>query len=64
MHSEKNPEAPDLFAQWASELACPACLGALRAEESNVVCTACGRSYPLVDGIPVLIAERAKQADL
>jgi uncharacterized protein YbaR (Trm112 family) len=28
-------------------------------EESHLLCTACGRSYPVVDGIPVLIAERA-----
>ena len=43
----------------AELLACPACLGSLGAEESRLVCTACGRSYPVVDGVPVLIAERA-----
>jgi uncharacterized protein YbaR (Trm112 family) len=42
------------------ELACPACRGALRLEEARVVCTGCERSYPVVDGIPVLIVERAE----
>jgi uncharacterized protein YbaR (Trm112 family) len=60
MHSEKNPDA---FNQWASELACPVCLSALRRDERGVICTGCGRSFPVVDGIPILIAERAKQPD-
>jgi uncharacterized protein len=46
--------------QWAGFLACPACLGALRLEETSVVCTGCGRMYPVVAGIPVLIVERAE----
>jgi uncharacterized protein YbaR (Trm112 family) len=37
-------------------LACPACLGSLRLEEARMVCAACGRAYPTVDGIPVLIS--------
>jgi uncharacterized protein YbaR (Trm112 family) len=40
------------------QLACPACLGALRLDELSLVCTECGRTYPIVDGIPVLIADR------
>ena len=47
------------FEQWANELACPACLGDLQLGKDAVVCTACGRNYPVVDGIPVLIPERA-----
>ena len=43
---------PTLLAQ----LACPACLGALRLEEARLVCAICGRAYPIVDGIPALIA--------
>jgi hypothetical protein len=39
-------------------LACPACLGALRLDEARLVCVGCGRAYPIVDGIPVLIAGR------
>jgi uncharacterized protein YbaR (Trm112 family) len=41
-----------------NHLACPACLGNLRLEESRLLCIGCGRAYPVVDGIPVLIAER------
>jgi uncharacterized protein YbaR (Trm112 family) len=44
------------------ELVCPACLRPLRLEEASLVCTGCARSYPVVDGIPVLIAERAETA--
>jgi|HubBroStandDraft_2_1064218.scaffolds.fasta_scaffold1111229_2 uncharacterized protein YbaR (Trm112 family) len=40
-----------------AQLACPACYGDLRLEESRLVCTACGHAYPIVDGIPVLITE-------
>jgi uncharacterized protein YbaR (Trm112 family) len=40
-------------------LACPACLGELRMEEARLVCASCARSYPIVDGIPVLIPERS-----
>ena len=41
-----------------TQLACPDCLGALRLEESKLLCTKCGRAYTIVDGIPVLIAGR------
>jgi uncharacterized protein YbaR (Trm112 family) len=45
------------------QLACPACYGELRAEASQLVCCiACGRRYPIVDGIPALIIERAESA--
>jgi uncharacterized protein len=51
---------------WAEALACPACLGGLVREAADegehVRCAACGRMYPVVDGIPVLIAERAQDA--
>jgi uncharacterized protein YbaR (Trm112 family) len=41
------------------QLACPACLGDLRMEEARLICNGCGRAYPVMDGIPVLIAGRA-----
>ena len=40
------------------QLACPACLGDLRLDGERLVCAGCGRGYPIVDGIPVLIAGR------
>jgi uncharacterized protein len=44
----------------AAELACPVCLGNLSFGSTRLVCGSCGRAYPVVDGIPVLIAERAE----
>jgi hypothetical protein len=42
---------------------CPACFGELRGDSlsgaETLVCSACGRRFPVVDGIPVLIIERA-----
>ncbi len=40
------------------QLACPACLSALRLNEARLECTCCSRMYPIVDGIPVLIAAK------
>jgi len=42
------------------QLACPACLGGLSVQAAHLVCSGCGRAYPVIDGIPVLIAERAE----
>lgn len=41
-------------------LACPACHGRLRQEQDRLVCTSCGRRYPIRDGIPVLLVEEAE----
>jgi hypothetical protein len=45
-------------------IACPACYGDLRADAAWLECAGCGRRYPIVDGIPVLIAERAEVGNL
>jgi uncharacterized protein YbaR (Trm112 family) len=45
------------------QLACPACLGGLRLEEGRLVCGECRQVYPIVDGIPALIAGRAEKCD-
>jgi uncharacterized protein len=42
------------------QLACPVCLGQLRVDGERLSCVGCGRAYPVVDGIPVLIAERSE----
>jgi hypothetical protein len=56
----KPKQQSTIDAALVSQLACPACLGDLRAEVARLVCAGCGRGYPVVDGIPVLIAERAE----
>jgi uncharacterized protein YbaR (Trm112 family) len=42
------------------QLACPACRGALRLEKARLCCEECDRTYPIVDGIPTLIARLEK----
>jgi uncharacterized protein YbaR (Trm112 family) len=39
-------------------MACPACLGELRVEEAHLRCAKCNRTYPIVDGIAVLVDGR------
>lgn len=43
-------------------LACPVCQGKLRRAAEGILCGGCGRRYPVVDGIPVLIAGRAESS--
>jgi uncharacterized protein YbaR (Trm112 family) len=40
-------------------LVCPVCHAQLTLSQATVDCTGCGRSYPIVDDLPVLIASRA-----
>jgi len=44
-----------------TRLVCPVCRQPLTldAAASGVCCSACARRYPIVDGIPVLLADRA-----
>lgn len=45
----------EMLAQVVGQLACPACYSGLNIEDTGVRCAGCGRVYPIVDGIPVLI---------
>jgi hypothetical protein len=38
---------------------CPVCHATLRLEAAVILCTGCARRYPVVDGLPVLLAPRA-----
>ena len=44
-------------------LACPLCKTAVRQENDRLICTSCGRRYPIRDGIPVMLVEEAKLGD-
>ena len=45
------------------QLACPACKGNLHLDDARLICASCRRAYPIVDGIPALIVERAQPAE-
>ena len=51
---------PGLDPSALSQLACPACYGALLPAPAHLLCAACSRRYPVIDGIPVLIPARAE----
>ncbi len=40
-------------------LVCPLCGTDVRLEKDRVVCSSCGRRYPVRDGIPVMIVDEA-----
>ena len=42
-------------------LACPACQGDIALKDNKIVCTRCGRRYPIKDGVPVLLADEAEK---
>ena len=48
---------PDLL----NILICPACGSALREKENTLECSACKNRYPIEDGIPVLLVDRAQK---
>ena len=53
MSQESNVISPDLLAL----LVCPLDHAELELRDSNLVCTKCGRSYPIVDGIPNMVVD-------
>ncbi len=50
---------PALLAEHLSLLVCPVCHAGLTLTRETILCTGCARRYPIVDGLPVLIASRA-----
>jgi uncharacterized protein YbaR (Trm112 family) len=40
-------------------LVCPVCHQPLQLQADTVRCTGCARQFQIIDGIPVLLAERA-----
>ena len=41
-------------------LACPACKADIRLEGDRIVCTKCGRRYPIKDDIPIMLIDEAE----
>lgn len=50
------PIDPELL----SILACPVDHAAVRDRETHLVCSSCGRRYPVRDGIPVMLVDEAE----
>jgi uncharacterized protein len=48
---------------WKRWLVCPVCKSGLEWRAEAVTCRGCGRIYPIEDGIPVLLRERATLAE-
>ncbi|HGE72628.1 TPA: Trm112 family protein [Candidatus Poribacteria bacterium] len=46
-------------------LACPADKGDIIYDEKNekLICKKCGRKYPIQDGIPIMLIEKAEMSD-
>ena len=44
-------------------LACPACQSDVKLEEDKIVCTGCGRRYPIKDGIPIMLVDEAEKKE-
>ena len=44
-------------------LACPACKSGVRQDGDWIKCSACGRRYPVRDGIPVMLIDEAEMTD-
>lgn len=41
-------------------LACPVCKADIRLEKDKIICTGCGRRYPVKDDIPIMLADEAE----
>ena len=41
-------------------LACPACHADVKLEGERIICTKCGRKYPIKDGIPIMLIDEAE----
>ena len=44
-------------------LACPVCKTPVQEEKEQLVCTECGRRYPVRDGIPIMLVDEAQQPE-
>ena len=43
-------------------VACPACKAAVKTDKESIVCMGCGLSYPINEGIPIMLVEEGKKS--
>ena len=55
----RMPIAPELL----EILACPVDHAPVTDVTTHLVCTSCGRRYPVRDGIPVMLVDQAEEPD-
>ncbi len=41
-------------------LACPDCKADVVLKDNKIVCTKCGKKYPIKDGIPIMLIDEAE----
>ena len=51
--------APQLDDEFVGLLTCPVCRTGVWQEGDRLICSRCGRRYPIRDGIPVLLEDEA-----
>jgi uncharacterized protein YbaR (Trm112 family) len=56
--ADRSQQSAELLEKNLDRLACPICHAGLRLDANVVECTGCTMQYPIVDGLPVLIAPR------
>ncbi len=44
-------------------LVCPDCKSGVKLQNERLVCTKCGKSYPVRDGVPVMLIEEAEEGE-
>ena len=42
-------------------LCCPACKGDVILADKKIVCTKCGKKYPVKDGVPIMLIDEAEE---
>lgn len=64
-HMPEAPIPPQNIHDLLSILACPACKNPIRLNETEteLICDHCRTAYPIEDGIPVLLIDRARPLD-
>jgi uncharacterized protein YbaR (Trm112 family) len=55
---DRQPEAPVISERLLELLVCPVDKQPLKLEQSTLICTACQREYPVVQGIPQMLVDR------